>query len=288
MGRSHLDHRTALITGGGTGIGREIALALAERGVHVIVAARRSKHLQETVRQIIESGGSATAMTLDLASTESIHELSARLSATLDSLDILINNAGVFVYSKFAEITEREVAALLRTNLFAPILLTKVLLPLLHRSSSAHVVNVASTAPLMELPMMTVYCATKAGLANFSRCLDAELKNEGIRVSTLFPGVTRTALVQPLDHDLVRIGVPVAEAQFVAKEMMKLLDNGKGEWIVSRKQRMLLSIKKWLPWLFRVILSRMVCDMCEIGQHSTVSEVVPSIRHHEEKVVPAP
>ncbi len=185
-----LQGKVALITGASSGLGRAFALALAQSGVKVFLAARREENLRRVVDEIAAAGGEAAYHVTDVRSVPALYDLVDVVLARYKKLEILINNAGLGYRAPLSEIRRSEIAEMIETDLNAAIYLTQAALDALKRGAPSDIVNVSSI--LEGLAEETVYCAAKAGLAAFSRALREELKPDNIRVTTLCPGSTDT------------------------------------------------------------------------------------------------
>ena len=189
---SPLSGKTALVTGGASGIGRESAKALARKGVAVFLVSRNDEALRRQAEEIRADGGQAEFFACDLNVLPSLYDLIDIVLSRFKKLDILVNNAGVGARGPLLG-TERElIQEAIDLNLRAPIYLTQAALPALLRSAPSEIVNVASVYGLHAAAEATVYCATKFGLVGFSRALSLELRAAGIRVTTLCPGSVDT------------------------------------------------------------------------------------------------
>ncbi len=182
--------KVALITGGGTGIGRGIARMFAEEGASVVVAARRELPLLETCKLAPEA---ISHVRMDLT----LHEERAHALATTierhGRLDILVSNAGAQLWKSFAETTDEEIDTICMTNLAATARLFKQALPLLE-ASSGNIVVISSTAArytVVPSQKLSIYGASKAGLNQLTRALAPELGLLGVRINAVAPGLTR-------------------------------------------------------------------------------------------------
>lgn len=179
--------RTALVTGGASGIGAETARALAAAGATVLVADRNAMAAREVAREI----GQAQPLPLDVTDAASI---SAAL-ADLARLDILVNNAGIGHVGSIEECDADEWRALMRVNVDGPFLVTKAALPLLLRSESPSIVNIASVAGLVGVKRRFAYCASKGAVVSMTRSLAADYAGR-IRVNCICPGTVDTPFVE--------------------------------------------------------------------------------------------
>jgi 3-oxoacyl-[acyl-carrier protein] reductase len=190
--------RTALVTGGGRGIGRAIAMALARAGATVAVTARSARELDTVVDEITRGGGSAYALAADLTDDDAVLGLVERVRAALGGLDILVHNAGgAPPHGDFARAPIATVDATLRLNLRAPMLLTHHLLAELRRRREPAIVFIASIAGMSGSAGAAAYSAAKSGIRGFAQSLFEEVRELGIRVAVISPGFVDTALIPP-------------------------------------------------------------------------------------------
>jgi 3-hydroxybutyrate dehydrogenase len=184
--------RVALITGGGRGIGRAIALRLAGDGLAVAVAARSRDQIDDTARA---ASPRALPLVLDVTDAASIAEAVERTERDLGPVDVLVNNAGIAESAAFAktepEFWDRHFAV----NVRAPYLLTRAVLPGMLARRWGRVINVASLAGLFGSPYVTAYTASKHALVGFTRALATEVSGKGVTVNALCPGFTATDIV---------------------------------------------------------------------------------------------
>jgi short-subunit dehydrogenase len=198
-----LSNRKALITGAGSGIGRGLALRLADRGGSLALAGRRIEPLKETCRLVIERGGSAHVIGADLSQAATPARLVDEAVAALGGLDLLVNNAGNVRAGELESLSEADVAAMVNVDLLAPILLARAALPHLKATAraangapgAAAIVGISSGIALVGLPYYSVYAAVKAGLARFDEALRRELHGSGVAVVTAYPGATATPMM---------------------------------------------------------------------------------------------
>jgi 3-oxoacyl-[acyl-carrier protein] reductase len=184
--------KVALVTGASSGLGRAFALALAEAGARVFLAARREEKLREVVQEIAQQGGEGAYHVVDVRVVPSLYDLVDVLLSRYKRLDILINNAGLGYRSPLLETRRSEIAEMLETDLAAAIYLTQACLQALLKTAPSDIVNVSSIAGLEGFAEGTVYCAAKSGLVGFTRALAQELKPANIRVTALCPGSIET------------------------------------------------------------------------------------------------
>ncbi|MUL83740.1 MULTISPECIES: SDR family oxidoreductase [unclassified Mycolicibacterium] len=191
-----LSAKKAVLTGASSGIGRELALALAQRGATLALAARRADLLDDLADEICAAGAPRPAvLPVDLAVAGSAAELGRRALDALGGVDIAINNAGTNLTGAQSLLADGAAArAVFEVNVWSPLALTSTLLPAMRAADSGVIVNVTSTVQAVPLPLLGYYAASKAALAQATRSLRLELAGTGIRVLEVVPGSTDTAL----------------------------------------------------------------------------------------------
>jgi 2-hydroxycyclohexanecarboxyl-CoA dehydrogenase len=184
--------RVALVTGGGRGIGRAIALRLAADGLAVAVAARSGDQVDDTART---AGRHALPLVLDVTDAASIADAVERTARELGPVDILVNNAGVAESAPFAKTEPDFWDRHFDVNVRGPYLLTRAVLPGMLERRWGRVINIASLAGLFGSPYVTAYTASKHALVGFTRALATEVSGKGVTVNALCPGFTATDIV---------------------------------------------------------------------------------------------
>lgn len=193
---SSSETRRALISGGGSGIGRATALAFASRGYDVALLGRRRDPLLETARRCGEKGAEAEVLVADVGQEDQIEAAISALDARWQHLDVLVNNAGMAGFGTIESIGVELWEEVLRVNLTGPFLLSRRLLPKLRRGRHPAIVHVASTLGLVGLKGAAAYCAAKGGLVNLTRAMALDHAGEGIRVNAVCPAVVDTAMLE--------------------------------------------------------------------------------------------
>jgi len=216
--RELMSELRVLVTGASRGIGRAIALRFAREHAAVVVAARSSQELDALVAEIAQAGGRGNAAQMDVRDYGAVEAAAWRASEFLGgAIDVLVNNAGVFEIKSIEKLDVQSWQRMLEVNLSGPFYVVKETLDALRESGHAHVFNIASIAAKRAFPGNAAYCASKYGLRGFSDALREDLRADGIRVSTVYPGTTDTAMLAkiPGPHDRTKINQPEDIAEVV-------------------------------------------------------------------------
>jgi NAD(P)-dependent dehydrogenase (short-subunit alcohol dehydrogenase family) len=187
--------RLALVTGGGRGIGRAIAIEFARAGATVAIAARTASELESTLDELTSYGAKAAAFTVDLADRTESARLVAEVESRLGQIEVLVNNAGVgsaIDPRPVAEFSDRTWDLTLATNLTAPYLLCKATVPGMIARRWGRVVNICSIVATIGAEAGSAYAASKGGLVAFTKSLALEVAKHGVTANAICPGPVRT------------------------------------------------------------------------------------------------
>jgi short-subunit dehydrogenase len=245
---------TALVTGGGSGIGRGIALALARRDARVALVGRRREPLEAVAGEIAGMGGQAIAFPADLAQAGERARLRERIHEALGPISLLANNAGVLAGGELASLTPAAIEAAVAVNLAAPMVLVQQFLPDLAARRGA-VILVGSMMSFVPLPAASVYSATKTGLRAFGQSLRYELRARGVRLLTVYPPGTATAMTTSMARNAPWRS-PLADPAAVGERIVRALIAGRTELQWGAGERLLTMLYQAMPRLVAALLAR--------------------------------
>jgi 3-oxoacyl-[acyl-carrier protein] reductase len=202
----NLNGKTALITGGSRGIGRAIALKLADHGAKVAFTYARSKDAAEEVKSEIEKKGTAcTALQADAAITEKADEVVQQVVSEWEKLDILINNAGINHDNLILRMSEQEWDEVIDTNLKSVFNYSKAAAKPMIRNRGGSIINISSVVGLAGNAGQSNYAASKAGMIGFTKSYAKELASRNIRANVVAPGYIVTQMTDELDDELLEL-----------------------------------------------------------------------------------
>jgi NAD(P)-dependent dehydrogenase (short-subunit alcohol dehydrogenase family) len=189
-----LDGQVALVTGGGRGVGRAIACALAAAGASVMVSSRTKEQLDGTVSLIESDGGRAAAVVADVEQRASVKEMLSETERVFGAVSLLVNNAGASnpVNGPFETLNFREIERTIANNLTSALLCTRLVLPGMLERGAGRIINVASGSGVVCQPFLNIYGVAKTGLIRFSENLALELQGRGVAVFAMTPGMVHT------------------------------------------------------------------------------------------------
>lgn len=221
--------RTAVVSGGASGIGRAICLALARKGANIVVADIDEAGGEETVRLVGEAGAQAAFRRCDVTKTEDLEGTFAFALERFGSLDIVCNNAGIGERQDLFEDETREFERVIAIDLTAVIDATRLAVRAMRARGGGVIVNTASMGGLLPMPNNPVYAAAKAGVVNFTRSLAHLREQWNIRVNAICPSYTDTPLVRQAGEERVKevaaILGGILDPDFVAEGVVELVED---------------------------------------------------------------
>ncbi|HET6733389.1 SDR family oxidoreductase [Mycobacterium sp.] len=224
-----LEGKVVAITGASSGIGEATALACAQAGASVALAARRAERLTALVKKIEDDGGQAIAIPTDITDEAQARNFITQTHSSLGQVDVLINNAGVMLLGPIVGPPVEDWQRMVDLNILGVLYCTHAALPLMVESGGGHIINVSSVAGKAVAPGGGVYSMTKFAVGAFSEALRQELMNDGVRVTLIEPGRVDTELIDHVDPELRKVidarwvGVTPLNAHDIATAIMYAL-----------------------------------------------------------------
>jgi short-subunit dehydrogenase len=238
----------ALVTGASSGIGAAFARALRARGERTLLVARRSDRLAELAHEL---GGDewARAWPVDLAAEGAAGRLADAVAAGGFGVDLLVNNAGLGHTAPFADERPEVLRAMLDVNVRALVELTHAFLPAMLARGHGRIVNVASNAAFQPVPFLCVYAASKAFVLSFTEGLAEEVRDRGVQVQALCPGLTRTEFLEVAEthRGLLVTRLPMLTPEAVALASLRGLDRGRVRVVAGWSNRLVAAVERVVP-----------------------------------------
>jgi 3-oxoacyl-[acyl-carrier protein] reductase len=207
-----LGNKVAIVTGGGSGIGRACCRIFAREGARVVAADKVSESARETARIIQQEGGTCIAVTVDVTRTDEIDSMFRTTADRFGPLRILVNNAGILLQKSLMDTTEEEWDAVLNVNLKSVFLCSKRAIRDMLKAEGGKIVNISSLSAIATDPFHPAYACSKAGVIGLTQAMALEFSRRRIGINCICPGAVRTNIVVPADQIDVRTrmeGVPI-------------------------------------------------------------------------------
>ena len=239
----------ALVTGASRGIGRALALELAQAGWDVVLTARDEEALREVAREVEAEGRRSRIIVSDLGDPHGVEALVQALTETETQVEVLVNNAGIGDYGPFVDADPHRMATMVHLNVTAVTALTRHLLPGLVARGRGRVLNVASTAAFQPGPLMAVYYASKAYVLSLSEALQDELRGTGVTVTALCPGPTRSHFHARagMEGSPLASGFPMGSSRRVARAGVRAMLRGKAVAVPGVLNRIHVFFVRFIP-----------------------------------------
>lgn len=227
-----------LITGASQGIGAAIAREFAAqiKGVRLALVARNERNLQRVAAAALKRGATAEVFPCDVSEAAAVAEMVAAVARRFGSVDVLINNAGIFTAAPFAETTVEAFDAMIGTTLRSAFLVTRAFLPAMLQRAKGDVFFMSSVAGLHAFPGDAAYCAAKFGVTGLAKVLRAETKERGVRVCCVYPGATWSPSWKGSGMEAERM-MPAEDVARAFLDVYRLTRRTVVEEIVLRPQR---------------------------------------------------
>lgn len=257
-----MEKNVVLITGGTSGIGRACALEFGKNGAHVAITGRDIKKLKDTAAELTAAGIEHLIVQGDVGILSDARRAVADTIAAFGRIDVLINNAGLSMRAKFADVDVTVLEQLMQTNFFGTVYVTKAALPYL-LASKGTIVGVSSIAGYRGLPGRTGYSASKFAMNGFLEALRTELLPQGVNVLTAAPGFTasnirHTALLAngQSQNDTPRDEGKMMTSEEVAQHLRRAVEKRQRSFVLTGEGKLVVFLNKWLPG----IMDRMVLN----------------------------
>jgi NAD(P)-dependent dehydrogenase (short-subunit alcohol dehydrogenase family) len=262
-----LKGKTALITGAASGIGRELALTFGDEGAIVLIADIDAAGLEETSGMLGRRGIENRRYVVDVSEGDQVSAMAEEVEGEFGGLDVLVNNAGVFVWADFADTTRKDWERLMGVNLWGAILTINAFLPGMISEKSGHIVNVSSLGGLVTMPTLSAYSTTKFGLVGLTETLRHELEPHCIAVTLVCPGNIDTPIINHIvvrgyDREkLTRVSyglLPRMKPGKAAAIILRGIKKGKAMIILTPSAHCMYLLKRLSPNLYHIMLGRLM------------------------------
>ena len=206
---NRLQGKTAIVTGGGQGIGRAIAMTFAREGATVWVPDFFPERAKSVADEVTKEGGTAYGDQVDVTKEDSVKGMFERALAKFGKLDILVNNAGVEVLKSIEETTVEDFERVFGVNVRGVFLCCKHAIPHFKKQGKGTIVNMGSSAGYIGAPFQTVYCASKGAVHQLTKALAVECTSSNIKVNAIAPGGVQTAMLDYLTEEFAKKGIDI-------------------------------------------------------------------------------
>ncbi len=237
--------KSVLITGGSRGLGLEMAREFARQGARVAICARDTDELVNANRMLFDEGYTVLPLTCDVTDQKQVIAMMGEIKKAYGQIDVLVNNAGIISVGPVEEMTLADFEQAMQTNYFASLYTILAVLPEMKARGNGHIVNIASIGGKVSIPHLVPYSASKFALAGLSKGLRAELKKDGISVTTVYPGLMRTGSPRNATFKgqhraeyawfSISDSLPLTSmsAERAARQIVSACKNGTGEIVLS-------------------------------------------------------
>ena len=256
-----MNKKTALITGGSTGIGLELAKQFAAHGHQLVLAARNTDQLEAAAGQLEgKYGVGVKTYSIDLADADSPERLFDTVTGEGTHIDFLVNNAGFGLGGDFADTDLNRELDMIQVNVASLVHLTKLFLAPMLKKNDGKIMNLASTAAFQPGPSHAIYYATKAFVLSFSEAIDEELRNTGVSVTALCPGPTKSNFAERAGTTKTRLftKASVASAEDVARYGYTAMMRGQRLAIPGMGNKVMIQAERFVPRKLVTMITRKV------------------------------
>ncbi len=242
--------KRAVVTGASSGIGRAVTIALARRGAALAVAARREKELTALAAECAAMGVRCVAITADVSKETDCRRVIDTATKELGGVDILVNNAGFAIFDAILAAREDDLRSMMETNFFGALHCAQAVLPQMLARGEGAIVNVASIAGIMGFARMGGYSATKFALVGFTEALRDEVATQGVHVSMVCPGTTRTEFFRTAEKGKMPAAsrlILAVPPERVARSVLRAIESGRDRIVVPWTAAAYMKMKEIFP-----------------------------------------
>lgn len=246
----NLNGKRVLLTGATGGIGRQLALQLAQKGAQLALVCFDAERLQALSDEIAALGGTAVEIVADFSHDHAAKGVADSAMQRLGGIDILINNAGILDFVPFQNQSPERIAQMVQINVTTPMQLTRTLLPGFLARNNGHIVNIGSAFGAIGFPHYASYSATKFAMRGFSQALRRELVDSGVKVTYVAPRAVRTALNDAAAQRMMEDGnIAMDEPEIVAARIVQAIEREQRECHIGRPESFFAWLNGFLPAL---------------------------------------
>lgn len=259
-----VNDKVILITGGGAGIGRFLALSLLNKGAKVAICDINEGYLAET-EKLSDNHKNLSTHKLDVTDKESVEKLPQKIIDKHGTIDILVNNAGVIQpFIPISELDEEVIRRMMEINYFGVINMLKSFLPILKQRPKAQIVNIGSMGGFIPFPGQTAYCASKAAVKILSEGLNVEMMNSNINITLIQPGGVATEITKnsgieiKTDEKSKKQQQSLLSPEKAAEQIVKAIEKDKFRVLIGKDAKMLNFLYRLFPtWISKKIAQKM-------------------------------
>ena len=262
-----LNGKTVLITGGSRGLGLVMAREFAREGARLVLCARDETELQQAQNDLEQSGAKVMIVPCDVTNKDSVTEMIERVNSRFGGVDVLVNNAGVIQVGPIEVMTPADFEMAMQAHFWGPLNTILAVLPSMRARKSGRIVNISSIGGKVSVPHLVPYSASKFALVGLSKGLRTELMKDGIKVTTVCPGLMRTGSPRNADfkgkHQLEYAWFSISDAlplltvsaENAARQVVRACKRGQAELIISIPAKVAVLFESLFPEAMSQILA---------------------------------
>ncbi|HJS24062.1 MAG TPA: SDR family oxidoreductase [Pyrinomonadaceae bacterium] len=262
-----LKNKTVLITGGSRGLGLVMAREFAHEGARLVLCARDEEELQRARSDIEDYGAEVMTVLCDITNKQSVDDMVAAVNSRFGGVDVLVNNAGVIQVGPIEVMTTEDFEIAMQAHFWGPLYTTMAVLPTMRQKKSGRIVNISSIGGKVSVPHLVPYSASKFALVGLSKGLRAELMKDGIKVTTVCPGLMRTGSPRNADfkgqHQLEYAWFSISDAlplltvsaENAARQVVHACKRGQAELVISVPAKLAVTFDALFPELSSQMLA---------------------------------